>query len=857
MALKDSIHRFRLAVGQRITGKRLYGVGKDTDFFAVTQKWGSEYQRYEQLDYYSNVVYACINLLSDAVAQYCVTLSVMKGDQPEELNTHPFLELLDNPQPFEEDGLSKHEFIEAVESFLDLTGEAFIYFSRGKMTGQPKSMYLLRPDKMGVDIDDSGNVQGYFLHNSGGSNVIPFDIEEILHIKLFNPKNPYRGLSPIQAGMDYIDTDNYTTKFTKHFFENNAGLNGVLSINGEVSQNAFAKFVHQWRDKYEGVDNAGKTAIIRESEANFTKVGLGLNELDMAALRNMSRDDVLTIYRVPKPMLGLADETGLGRGNVETLEYIFAKWTIEPKLRRLDAAFQKVVDRFYPDEQLILGHENIIPADKTFDLEERKAAIDVWKTRDEVRDEEGLDPVEGGDVLRVPLNSVALYDESTDGGDTTTNPETPPAVDPAAGKKLTMKIIKRVVVPKKKDSFTINLAHKEHFRLRLMHNQASYERRYKQKMRPILIQQRKEALDNLEAKASGFKKNFIEKLFDDSKYDQLMTEKLSPVMVDLGQEQGALALAFAGDAKDDFRMTAQYQDYVTNSTAKMASNFNDETLAKLNTTLGEGIQNGESLSKLTSRVDSVYADGRGYRNERLARTETLKASNQATLEAYRQTGYVKGIQWYVNPDACEICQEVEGKTVELDAGFFSQGDSVDYGDGESYALNYDDVDAPPLHPNCRCTILPMTELSGDSFINSEDGFLSLGGDTGDNIPAFWGESPGGHSVTTNFLGDAFYVAEDYGTAAQYGKVHELTLPLKSQAIMDVKTNKQYEELVQNAIQHAVDTGGDIDTFKAIPQYIMDLGYKAARIFPAVDPNAGIGIVDPKTIKKVKQTLGLE
>lgn len=28
-------------------------------------------------------------------------------------------------------------------------------------------------------------------------------------------------------------------------------------------------------------------------------------------------------------------------------------------------------------------------------------------------------------------------------------------------------------------------------------------------------------------------------------------------------------------------------------------------------------------------------------------------------------------------------------------------------DGQSLSLNYDDVISPPLHANCRCTLLPV------------------------------------------------------------------------------------------------------------------------------------------------------
>ena len=67
--------------------------------------------------------------------------------------------------------------------------------------------------------------------------------------------------------------------------------------------------------------------------------------------------------------------------------------------------------------------------------------------------------------------------------------------------------------------------------------------------------------------------------------------------------------------------------------------------------------------------------------------------------------------WYANPDACPFCDDLDGETVGLETNFVNQGDSVDVGEGDdeqSYQADYGDVETPPLHPNCSCTIIPVT-----------------------------------------------------------------------------------------------------------------------------------------------------
>lgn len=688
----------RQAIAQSNIAKRLFGYGKEDEYFGgIISTMGTDRKTYSKLDAYEGVVYACVNLIAETIGSYQPILYRQNGDQEEAIKNHPLLELLNHPGGVDNSAvpLSRFDLFEATGGFNELQGECYWYMQLGKVSRKPKGIVLLRADKVGVDIDkDTGNINGYFIRRNIGSP-IPLSVDEVLPFKYFNPKDPYHGFSPTDAGSDYINTDILSTKFTKNFFKNNAGLSGILELKGEITEGAFKKFVRMWRSKYEGVDSAGKTAIIRASEANFTKVGLGLDELDMSALRKMSRDDIAMLFRVPMPLLGKAEESGLGRGNVEALEYIFAKYNIEPKLKRIDAVLQFALQRYYGETNIRVGHMNIIPADKEFELRERDLGVDRWLKRNEVRDTEGLDPVDGGDQLFIPFTQAPIGDISSMG-----NPATDKTFKP-----IVIKRVKTVV------EHELKVEQKEMFRSRLQRNQTQYERQYKKVLKPLFADQKRETLNNLEALASSLKKDFNQKLFDDAAADALMTEELMPVLRELTKNQGALALVFAGDEESEFALTANMEDFLKRGTKRMATNFNDETIARLNRTLGEGVTNGENIQQLRKRVDEVYTNIERTRSLRIARTETLKASNNATNWAYKQTGYVTGKQWYVNPGGCPECSQFEGKTVGLDDSYLEVGESYSFtnenGEEQTKINSYDTVESPPLHPNCRCTIIPV------------------------------------------------------------------------------------------------------------------------------------------------------
>lgn len=71
--------------------------------------------------------------------------------------------------------------------------------------------------------------------------------------------------------------------------------------------------------------------------------------------------------------------------------------------------------------------------------------------------------------------------------------------------------------------------------------------------------------------------------------------------------------------------------------------------------------------------------------DRLLRTETSHAYNQAALQRYTDMGVDK-IELLIEPDACEKCLIYDGKKFDLR-----------------------NVPVIPIHPNCRCTYLPIID----------------------------------------------------------------------------------------------------------------------------------------------------
>lgn len=681
------IDKIKLAIA-----KRWFGYTDENS--AIIQALGmpGETNQKSAIDQYNGIVYACISAIAEEVAS-----SEHYLKKPNRLNEyervktrHEFLRLLDKPNP----QMTKFELLEGTQSFIEMAGEAFWIFALGEVTKRPKEVYLMRPDKMKVVVDDKdGSVKGYILHKGDGSQ-IPFSVQEVLHFKMFNPNNTYRGLGTVQAAMTYIETEKFASRFARNFLYNNATPTGVLSLQKNVSKEVANKFKRMWTEGISGSENAGKIAIVREIDVKFEKIGLSLGDIDLKALRELTDEQIMKMFRVPKGILAISEGQGLGRASIETLEYIFIKRVIEPKVKRIDGTLQTAIERFYKKDQLIVCHEQIIPEDKEYNLKLLEAGTDKWITRDEAREQSGLDAV-GAELLYNEINKIPIETEKKSKSATfkikyTTSAKSEEKEDKPKDQTFD--------VTDKSDT-----ARHEVYRKSVEQKITSHIPVMVKAMQKHLEEQRKIVMEKIKPK-----KAFEESTFNPKEEAEKLAKELYPIVIELVAQSGQEALDFAGDT-NIFRMTDKIQKLMLEHIEKMAKDFSEETITKLAETLSEGFTQGESINKLSRRVSEVYDQAKGYRTERVARNEAHWSAQKAAQTAYDQTGYIKYKQWYANPGACQFCQAFDGQIVPLSESFFPQGAIVEGVEGGQFITNYEPIENAHLHPNCECTILSLME----------------------------------------------------------------------------------------------------------------------------------------------------
>lgn len=233
----------------------------------------------------------------------------------------------------------------------------------------------------------------------------------------------------------------------------------------------------------------------------------------------------------------------------------------------------------------------------------------------------------------------------------------------------------------------------------LFNSQEVWIGQYKRAVARVMAEQEREII-------SRHEKVFEEWLFGE--YTARYLAVLLPLAYALSEDSSRIALDAVGDSETEFTITPSVQRKITNRIQHFAQETDKETRRLLRETLGEGIQNNESRADLVLRVEGVFRDAKGWRAERIANTEVSYLSNEAALESYKQSSVVTGKEWVTEPGCCQYCSAMEGRVVELDTPFASFGESVGGTRGGFLPINYETIQHPPLHPNCRCDIIGFT-----------------------------------------------------------------------------------------------------------------------------------------------------
>lgn len=308
--------------------------------------------------------------------------------------------LLESPNPY-------MDYVEHIElSIIDLllAGE-FIWLKYGiDDEGKPQALYRLSPALVEVVADPNKFISRYEYTPPGASEPLKFRPEEIIHAKMPNPHNPYRGLGRIAGGPRTYDVELATTESLAQYYEQGTKLTGVLSSERRVPEPVFNRIRRQFANMYSGARNAYKVAVL-ESGLRFSPLQSSAADAQYDNLSRLSRDRILAMFRVPKPLLGNMEDSNYKMAEAQR---VFDTKTMRPLLNRIERIITKGLTEAW-DVRFRIDYQYVMPDEDRLKLAEVFATLPGVKVS-EVRKQAGLDPL-GTDEDNIVLNMPPTPEE--------------------------------------------------------------------------------------------------------------------------------------------------------------------------------------------------------------------------------------------------------------------------------------------------------------------------------------------------------------------------------------------------------------------------------------------------------------
>jgi HK97 family phage portal protein len=252
-----------------------------------------------------------------------------------EIHDHPALQLLNAPYP--EAGITGHELIHIVLTYLELCGNSYVekLYPEGKPK-RPENIIRLWPK---IDprciwvIPGEKELISGFVYKSGGKTVV-FSRDEMMQIAYFHPENPYYGLAPTEVLRTALIADIRAIDWNRIFFENDATPGLVLSTDQHLTPQQAEAVREHWRDRYQGVQKSHRIAVLSNG-LKIQTISPTHTDMDFLNLRGWNREEILAVYGVPPIVVGLYKDAN--RAAAATMRRLFYEQTVIPRLGKLEA----------------------------------------------------------------------------------------------------------------------------------------------------------------------------------------------------------------------------------------------------------------------------------------------------------------------------------------------------------------------------------------------------------------------------------------------------------------------------------------------------------------------------------------
>lgn len=421
MAVRDRIPYFRNSANKQKSGisqkiasavgrmaepfrsthaKRFQSLASMSSFFSslMGEDQPANYEALIKVHDNSVWVYRCVNIIGDTLASIPVNWFVVKPNGDREQVFDGPAALMSEPNPW----MTEKFLTTLTFMYLEMVGNA--YWEIVKDTnGTPIALFPLRPDRVKIIPDKDNYILGY-IHEVNSQRIV-LDADDVVHFSNPNLDNDFYGQGAMRSAFLPATNDLSAQKWNIAYFKNGAHHSGAFMVEESMGQDEYDRFKEEVNAKNTGEENWHNILIV-EGKAKYESLNDTIKDMDFAALRKMSREEIIAAFGVPPALVGLFEFANYA--NVNEQIKIFWQYVADPKLKAFSQQLALDFGSLFPRPSTgklvaIPDFSNVeaLQEDKLLLAEIHKiyTELDVLTVND-VRRDLNLDPVPWGDVPR-------------------------------------------------------------------------------------------------------------------------------------------------------------------------------------------------------------------------------------------------------------------------------------------------------------------------------------------------------------------------------------------------------------------------------------------------------------------------
>ena len=642
----------------------------------------------DYLKTYKGWVYACVSAIAEDVSTIDLELQeYVDGEWVKIKNEeeNPIMKPLMDVNDF----MTSSYLFFSTQAYREMTGDAFWLLVRN-LNGGIKEIWPLLPTRVVIETDPVNFIKGYKYQTDNGEIDLP--VENVIHFKSFNPSNMHRGMGTVEAASLAIDIDTYSAEWNKNFFFNAAIPSGIVKFPGNVNPEQLKVIKENWNATHRGVDRSNGTAFLTMG-ADFVKLAATQKDMEFLEQRRFSRDEILAIFKVPRTVLGITDD--VNRANAEATEYVFAKRVIKPRMQFIvDTLNEFYIPRFnIQGKKYRFTFEDPVPQNRELVLKERETGLRMgYLTVNEVRKEDGLPPIDGGDTAYANPGALPIGDVTPMKKLTAPIKKNTPALDTKTVSDIKLIGEKLGVVKEENLEEKQKVAAEEFVQKRIQYIAQEIPKRRKE-FQKLITDFGDDVIREINKKKS-FNKSLADDIFAivvtlakpfSQKVKRSVTDTLTDGMTNAGQrtiDQIGVSVTFD---QEDPRVRAWLDKNALEHATSIVDTMKEDLRQYISSTVGDG----GTVTDIAGTLSSFFDEQSKWRAMRIARTEVISGYAKGSLEGAVQSKAVDQKRWATVGDDKVSDMDMENEAegwVSLDHTF-SSGD-----------------DAPASHPNCRCRL---------------------------------------------------------------------------------------------------------------------------------------------------------